>query len=745
MKKNKLSIFIFMQLFILLTLSVLNANDDISLLNVNKIYGLKLFKTKRVKSPNWTSDGKEFTTLKKTGGINSIFIFRPKNNKEDLLLNGKTLLNPINGKQIKIEDYIYNKKVQKILIFTNSKKVWRTNSRGDYFLYNIRTDSVRKLGKGLSESSLMFAKFSPDGKRIAFVSKGNIYTENIKSGKIIRITNSKNSNVINGTTDWVYEEEFHLKDGFRWSPDGKHIAFWQFDMNGVKNFFMINNTSGIYSKIIPVQYPKAGEVNSACRIGIVDSFGGDPLWLKISGSMRDNYIPNMWWHPNSKYVYFLRLNRKQNHLYIYSGNISSGNIIPVYEEKSDTWIELYEGFNWIAQGEYFTWVSEEDGWRHIYLISSDGQLKKLLTKGKFDIISINAIDYKKGWIYFSASPNNPTQKYLFRTGLYGKKKTSGLTPDNFKGYNSYNISPGGKYAFHKYSNFVTPESSSLIKTLSHKIIRILENNIILKKKIALLKRGNVDFINITLKNKINLNAWMMKPWDFSKNKKYPVLLYVYGEPWSQTVLDKWGGDTYLWHLMMTQKNYIVLSIDNRGTPAPKGAKFRKSIYKKIGMLNIKDQAESVLFLLNKFSYLDNKKVFVWGWSGGGSSTLNLIFKYPEIFKTGVSVAPVTDLHLYDSIYEERYMGLPLENKKAYKNGSAINFVDGLRGNLLLIHGTGDDNVHYQNSEMLINRLIEKKKLFSFMPYPNRTHSIRQGKNTRVHLFDTITDFLIKNL
>lgn len=722
-----------------------SSGDHSAFLTLKDIYSSDYYKSKNADSIKWVGKNHKFTILRKSKEESAIFLSSPLLKKDKLLMKEKELTPTSEKTHIKIEDYTYIKKIHKILIFTNSKKVWRTNSRGDYYLFDLKKRTTKKIGASLPPSSLMFAKFSPDGTRIAYVSKGNIYSENLMSGHILKLTDSTDKNIINGTSDWVYEEEFSLKDGFKWSPDGKHIAFWQFNMKGVKYFFLINNTDSRYSKVIPVQYPKAGETNSACRLGVVNSKGGSIQWLKLEGSLRNNYIPRMWWHPDSKKIYFVRLNRSQNLLKLRSADIYSGESYTVYKETSDSWIELYNGFKWIRKGKFFTWITEFDGWRHIYLISSDGKQRKNLTKGNFDIISLKALDEKRDFIYFTASPDNPTQKYLFRNGLFKNRELKKITPSRFSGNNEYNISLDCKYAFHSYSKFDLPDSSNLVKIPSNSLIKTVKKNKLLKKRVLKIKRGDYQFIKINIGNNIILDAWMMKPWNFNINKKYPVLFYVYGEPWSQTVRDRWGGNSYLWHLMMTQKGFVVISIDNRGTPSPKGRVFRKVIYKKIGILNVDDQAKSAQKLLKTYPYLDSTRVGVWGWSGGGSSTLSLLFKYPDIFKTGVSVAPVTDLLLYDSIYEERYMGLPSENPEGYKNGSPVNSAAGLVGNLLLIHGTGDDNVHYQNSEVLVNKLIENNKLFSFMPYPNRTHSIKSGKNTRLHLFETITRFLIKNL
>ncbi|MCK5076899.1 MAG: S9 family peptidase, partial [Calditrichia bacterium] len=432
-----------------------------------------------------------------------------------------------------------------------------------------------------------------------------------------------------------------------------------------------------------------------------------------------------------------------NKIQLIIGKIKDGSVKTVFIDEDEAWLDEVNDLKWLSKGKEFTWVSERDGWRHVYLVSRDGKKVKLLTKGNYDVISIEKIDDKGGWLYFIASPDNPTQRYLYRIKLNGKGKAQRLSPKNLQGTHEYQISYDAKWAIHTYSKFGYPEIIDLVSLPEHTIIRNLAPNTKTIAKIIALKKKPVEFFRINIEDGVELDGWMMKPYNFDKSKKYPVLFFVYGEPAGQRVLDRYPR-YYPWHVMLTQQGYIVMSIDNRGTPAPRGREFRKCIYKKLGTLNTSDQAKAAM-KIRKWSFVDSTRIGMWGWSGGGSVTLNAMFRYPEIYKTGLSIAPVPDQRYYDTIYQERYCGIPTTDAEVYKQGSPINFAQNLVGNLLIVHGTGDDNVHYQGTEALVNKLIENNKHFTMMSYPNRGHSIYEGDNTRRHLFNLLTTYLNENL
>lgn len=664
----------------------------------------------------------------------------------------KEQLTPSGATALKVENFTFSEDEQKVLLYTNSKKVWRYKTRGDYWLLDIATKQLTKLGKGLPESSLMFAKFSTDGKKVAYVSKRNIYVEDLSSGNIKKLTSDNGTaKLINGTFDWVYEEEFSLRDGFRWSADNQSIAYWQIDANAVRDFYMINNTDSIYSQIVPVEYPKAGDPPSPTRIGVVDINSGNTTWMQIPGEANQNYLARMEWTPDGKEVIIQQLNRKQNESKLFLCNPKTGAATAIFTEKDEAWIAHINewkgantgGWDWIAGGKEFIWTTEQDGWRHLYRISKDGKSVKLITKGDYDVIETLLIDEKGGFVYFYASPQNATQRYLYKTALTGTGKLEKISPANQEGTHTYTISPNAKFARHNFSNYYTAPLTEWINLPTHKAIK--ETDDINKKINADAKKStNVSFFKVKTDDGVEMDGWMIKPDNFDENKKYPVVFYVYGEPAATTVNDAFGSaNSFIYGGNMAGDGYIHISLDNRGTPAPKGKAWRKAIYGKIGQVNIRDQAMGAKKIL-EWKFIDKDRVAVWGWSGGGSSTLNLMFQYPDIYKTGISVAPVTASYLYDNIYTERYMGLPQENKEDYKAGAALTHAKNLQGNLLLIHGTGDDNVHFQNSEKLVNELIKHGKIFTFMPYPNRTHSISEGEGTTGHLIKLCTDYLQKN-
>ncbi|MEN8221897.1 MAG: S9 family peptidase [Acidobacteriota bacterium] len=747
--KYLVSIFIILYLFILNPGNFVNGENSASKLTLEKIFSKKEYEPESFGPFMWDKKGHSMTLLKPAENndeIMELFRYYPAGNKfkklisiDDLPKTGKK------GEKIVIEDYSISPDGKKVLIFTKSEYVWRTKTRGNYWIYDLKSKKLIRAGKGLKESTMMFAKFSPDSRKIGYVSERNIYVENLSGEERHKLTDSGSDSIINGTFDWVYEEEFHMKDGFRWSPDGEHIAFWQFDISGVKDFHLIDYISDLYSKVIPIQYPKAGETNSSCRIGYVKSSGGTIKWIKFKGDPRMHYLARMDWADSPDEIIIQRLNRPQNRNNVWICNIHSGAMNNILTDTDETWLDVVDKFHWVNNGEFFLWISEKDGWRHIYRVSRDGKNFQLITKGNFDILSLLGIDRKKGIVYFSASPFDPTRSYLYSADIYGKEAIKRITPSDLPGTHDYDISEDSLRAVHYYSSFDSPKNIEIIRLPDHKQELMLEDNKKLKKKIKSLSLPPGEFCTLDIGNKVILNSWIMKPPDFDKNKKYPVIFYVYGEPWGQTVRDSWKGNTYLWHRLLTLKGYILMSIDNRGTPMPRGREFRKIVYKKLGVLPSEDQAAGVKAALKKFPFLDRDRIGVWGWSGGGSMTLNMLFRYPEIYKTGISVAPVADMRYYDSVYQERYMGHPEENKDAYIAGSPITFAKNLRGNLLLIHGTGDDNVHYQNSEALIDKLIEHNKQFSMMAYPNRRHSIKEGENTKIHLYTLMTRFILNNL
>jgi dipeptidyl-peptidase-4 len=657
-----------------------------------------------------------------------------------------------------IEDFDFSTDEQKLLIFSDTARVWRSNTRGDYWVVDLNNWKLRKLGGSQAKpSTLMFAKFSPDGTRVAYVRENNIYVENLSDDKITQVTNDGARYIVNGTFDWVYEEELFCRDGFRWSPDSKQIAYWQLNSEGVKEMQLINNTAALYPTVISFPYPKAGETNSAARVGVVSASGGSTRWFDIPGDPRNNYLPRMEWAGNSNEVMIQQLNRLQNTDVLMLGDVRSGKVNPVLVEKDDTWVDVAWGdidwdkkglargdVEWVDGGKRFLWASERDGWRHIYSVSRDGRDVKLVTKGDFDVTSVEQVDDANHWVYFQASPDNPTQRYLFREKLDGSSSPERLTPAAEAGTHGYNISPRSDVAIHTFSTFSKVPVTNIVRLPQHEAVRTLIDNRAVQERVDKLKQPSTEFFRVDIGDGVKLDGWMIKPPDFDQSKHYPVLFYVYGEPWGQTVLDAWGGVNRMWHTMLAQQGYIVASVDNRGTPAPRGRAWRKIIYRKIGVVNSQDQANAARTIA-KWPFVDPERIGIWGWSGGGSSTLNAMFRYPDVYAVGLSVAPVPDVKYYDSIYQERYGGLPQDHPDEWKASAPLTFAGQLKGQLMIVHGTGDDNVHYQGTEALINALVAANKPFSVMPYPNRSHGIYEGAGTTRHLYGMFTRYVKEKL
>lgn len=699
----------------------------------------------------WAKEGSNYFKIE--GG--EIVEYKLPENSKTIRVT-KAMLTPTGeSNSLNIRNYIFSEDQSLLLVYTNTKKVWRLDTRGDYWVLNFKTKALQKLGSSLPESSLMFAKIAPDNSKVAYVSNYNLYVEDLATNEIKALTTNGSRKFINGTFDWVYEEEFACRDGFQWSPDSKHISYWNSDANQIRDYYMINNTDSVYSKILPVEYPTIGQKPSPVKIGVIDITTAKTVWLNIPGDPQQHYLPRMEWL-NANEVFVQQLNRHQNESKIYSCNPASGAATLLYTEKDNAWIDVYtpwenvyaldfrHTFTFINKGKEFLWMSEKDGWRHLYRTSTDKSkpVEVCVTKGNYDVMDIRLVDEKNNYVYFLASPSNATQKYLYKTKLDGKGKLEMVTPAELSGTHNYSISADGNYAQHSFSNSYTKPISELIALGNNKAIN--EKESIKAKLSSATAEKHVEFFKVKTKDGVEMDGWMVKPKDFDPSKKYPIVFYVYTEPWGANVHDQYGtANNFLYRGNMQEDGYIYMSIDNRGTPAPKGREWRKSVYRKIGVTNIQDQAAAAKEILT-WPFVDADRVAVWGWSGGGSATLNLMFQFPEIYKTGIAVAAVANQLTYDNIYQERYMGLPEESMQDIIAGSPITYAKNLKGNLLYIHGTGDDNVHYNNAEMLLNELIKHNKQFQFMAYPNRTHSISEGEGTFEHLSTLYTEYLRKH-
>ena len=736
----------------------LDAQRPDSMLTVQRIFSAPDYFAAGFRGARWRPGMDAYTRLERSALVpdgEDLVQYDAESGRREVLLPAARLIPSGEKSPIDVEDYSWSPDGKRLLVYTNSARVWRENTRGDYWLVDLAGGVPRKLGGARAKpSTLMFATFSPDGGRVAYVRENNLYVEDLATGRITALTSDGSRTIINGTFDWVNEEEFSLRNGFRWSPDGRRIAYWQLDASGERDYLLINDTDSLYSYTIPVQYPKAGTTNAAVRVGVVSASGGRTQWIATPGDPRNHYIARMDWAASSNEVVLQHLNRLQDTLTLFLGNAVTGAARPILVETDSAWVDVVNDLRWLDGGKSFTWMSERDGWRHLYVVSRDGKSVRDVTPGNFDVHNpatlfgeneVLGVDEKAGTVYFTASPENATQLYLFRASLDGRTPMQRVTPASEPGTHGYDIAPSGRFAIHTYSRFGVPPTTDLVRLPSHEVVRSLVDNAALKARLASVPRGPAEFFRVDGGSGYPLDGWMIKPPAFDSTRKYPVLFYVYGEPADQTVRDAWDGPTYMWHLMLAQRGYIVVSIDNSGTAAPRGRFFRKRIYGQVGVLSSREQTTAARALARGRSYVDSARLGVWGWSGGGSMTLNLMFRSPQVYNTGMAVAPVSDQRYYDTIYQERYMGLPQRNVEGYRQGSPITFASQLRGNLLLVHGSGDDNVHFQNSEALINALVAAGRPFTMMDYPNRSHCICEGQGTTLHLFDLLTRYLNEHL
>lgn len=715
-------------------------------LTPEKIFASDTFSVERPAPTRWLEDGSGYTTLEESESANGrdIVRYHPETNERTVLVSAEQLTPNGEDKALHIADYVWSDDGNKVLIFTNTKRSWRTHTLGDYWVLNRSNNELKKLGGNAPESTLQFAKFNPQGTKVAYVMQNNIYVQDLNSFRITKLTKDGNDTIVNGTFDWVNEEEFFLRDGFRWSPDGQHIAYWQLDTEGTPIFTMINNTDELYPTLKEFPYPKVGETNAAMRIGVMPASGGTTQWMDIPGDPRQHYLVRMQWAGNSEQLLIQQLTRKQHINRAFITDIESGDAQEILRESTDSWAEYVDDVHFLENGEDFTWLSERSGYRHIYRVYRDSGRISAITRGNWDVVNVLRVNEEDGWVYFIASPETPLERYLFRASLDGSGRLERLTPD-MDGTHSYSISQDAKYAEHTFHSVNQVPVTKMISLPDHKVIRTVVDNTDAQKAVENVEKQPVEFFRVEARDGLELDGYIMKPTDFDPSKEYPILFYVYGEPWGQTVANKWGGSLYLWHTMLTQQGYIVASIDNRGTKSPRGFDWRRSIYKNLGVVTVRDQYDALQQMLERWDFIDESRVGIWGHSGGGSQTLNALFRYPDAYHMGMALAPVPDLTLYDTIYQERYSGLLPESAERYKETSAITHAENLEGDLLLVHGTGDDNVHFQGSERLVNELIKHGKQFEFFAYPNRSHGIYEGEGTTLHLRTMMTEFVKENL
>lgn len=722
------------------------ATNEVPRLSIETIFEKSEFEAKGY-SGEWAEDSSGYyrtiDSAATKGGVDIVLI-DPETGGTNVLVAAQDLIPPGGHGPLGIDGYAFSKDRSKVLLFTNSKRVWRHHDRGDYWVLDRSSLELRKVGGDAPPSSLMHAKLSPDGRHVGYVREQNLYVEELRSGVIHPLTVSTNRDLIHGAFDWVYEEEFEMRDGWRWSPEGGAIVFWQIDTSGVRRFPLVDHVSGLYPEIQWIPYPKTGEQNSAARVGVVGIDNRIITWLRVPGDPRNHYLHAVEWPDRAGGIVVQQLNRLQNTNRVFLADPVSGEVRELFRETDAAWVDVRTPSQWAGCGDRFPWLSERDGWKRFHAIQRDNGQAKALFDEPMDVLDPLRYVEASGDLYFVASPQHAAQRYLYRTSMSGGSPVR-ITPEDQTGTHRYNISPDGRWALHTWSSFDTPPVTELVRLPEHSLVRTLESNPELKDKLAKLGLAPVEYFRARVADDLEVDAYCVRPPGFHTAAKYPVLVYVYGEPAGQTVVDQWQGGGGLWHRLLAQEGFVVLSFDNRGTPAPRGRDWRKSIYRKVGILAPRDQAAALRHTLESRPYLDAGRVGIWGWSGGGSMTLNALLKYPDLYHAGIAVAAVPNMRLYDTIYQERYMGLPDDNVEGYREGSPLHFAHQLEGRLLLVHGTGDDNVHYQGIEALIDRLVHHKKSFEMLTYPNRSHGIGEGQNTTLHLREAMMSFWRRHL
>jgi dipeptidyl-peptidase-4 len=719
-------------------------------LSVETIFGAQA-RAQMFGGVQWSRDGESYAVIERAepSGGSEIVRYAAISGARTVIVPASELMPAGATAPLRVDDFQVSADAALLLLKTNSRSFRHGFPFGDFWLFNVAKRSLRRIGGDAPNASLMYAELSPDGNAIAYVRDANLYVEPADgSSPPRRLTTDGSDRIVNGFGDWAYEEEFGLAKAFSWSPDSRRIAFWRFDMSAVGTFYMIHDTVVPYPEISSIRYPKVGTANSTVSVGTVDVITGRTTWLRLPGDPAQNYVPQMNWAAQSQDLLLQVSNRRQNRYAVLLANAATGESKPLFVEQDAAWIDANPAPTWIHDGRAFLWLSERDGWRHLYAVSRDGKRIDLRTPGRFDVVNVVRVDEARGWIYFIASPDNPTQRHLYRAALTGKARIENVAPDQTRGWSYYDMAPNARWAIETYSTFDTPPVSRLMSLTGEVPARVLKDN----PAVAQLQAANplppTEFLRLDIGSHVKLDAWLMKPPGFDPHRKYPVLFYVYGEPFGVTVTDLWGGTRAWWHRMLAQQGYVVVSIDPRGTPQPRGRAWRKSIYQQVGILASADLAAGARQLLSERPYLDPQRVGVWGWSGGGAMTMNSLFRYPDLFKTGIAVAGPTDLLLYDTIYQERYMGLREDNPDGYRDGSPITFAGKLQGNLLLIHGTDDDNVHYQHLELLVDRLVAANKQFTMMAYPGCAHFVPEilvGNATSLHMFTLMKRYLDEHL
>ncbi|MVN76508.1 prolyl oligopeptidase family serine peptidase [Hymenobacter sp. HMF4947] len=705
------------------------------------IWARPTFQQASVPGFDWLRDGRYYAALGRDG---SLMQYSATTGQPTATLVAASALQ-VAGRPLTVDGYRFNADEQKVLFSTDTEPIYRHSAKATYYLYDRQTQQLSPLSTGGKQG---YATFSPDGRQVAFTRDNNLFVKNLASGQETAVTtNGVHNQLINGSADWVYEEEFGFAQGFFWSPDSRHLAYYTFDESQVPEYDM-QEWGGLYPTEYRFKYPKAGEKNSVVSVSTYDVASARTVRMDV-GPEPDQYLPRVQWTAVPGTLSIQRLNRLQNKLEILHADASTGKTQVVLTDTNAAYVEINDDLKYLAGGKQFLFTSEKDGYQHLYLHDMSGRQVRQLTTGNWEISAVNGFDPKTGYVYYTSTEGSALQRHLYRINLSGKGKQR--LSDAGGGTDVVNMSPDTRYFLNTHSSAGVPAVASLREGATGKLVKTLADNAKLRQTLAQYDLGKFEFFTFKTSEGVELNAWMLKPSNFDPAKKYPVLMHVYGGPSfgtisTQTVLDNANGGTsfqnYLWHNMLTEQGYLVVSVENRGTSG-RGAAFRKATYANLGKLETIDQGEGAKYLAT-LPYVDKARIGIWGWSYGGYMTSLAMTKNADLFKMGIAVAPVTNWRYYDTVYTERFLKTPQQNPAGYDDNSPVRFAQNLKGKFLLVHGTGDDNVHFQNSIAFVDALILANKDFQTLYYPNRNHGINGG-NTRLHLYRQMTEFIKANL
>jgi len=702
---------------------------------LEEIFSSSKFTMKSLSALQWLEDGRRFSFLERdtTDQLNDLRVYHVEDGRKEIAMDGALLSIGDSSNPMRIGSYEWSNDGRSILV-TGSLPARRVKTGGNFGLFDVEKKTFRMLSDSAEDQSNI--RFSPDGQQIGFVRANNLFVLDVKTGQETQLTTDGSDTIINGRFDWVYEEEFSIIDGWEWSPDGTHIAFWRLDQSMVPTFPIIRYPNDSHVQVETMRYPKAGDPNSRVRIGVANVATRQLTWVDI-GSNEDIYIPGIQWTKDPDVLAVKRLNRGQDTLDLMLANIDDGSTEIVLTETDTAWIDAEGGYlEFLDDSDRFVWTSNRDGFSHLYLYSLDGTLEKQVTSGPWEVTSVYGVDERRGVIYFASTKPSPLERHLYRIKLDGSGMRR-MTDE--PGWHSINFSPDKLVFLDTYSTSSSPSRISLRSNTGEHVATLLENSM---ESFAGYRFGTQKFFEVRTTDGESLNARMIMPPDFDPGHRYPVLFSVYGGPGSQTVMNAWGGSNYLWYQLLAGKGYIIVHVDNRGTGA-RGKAFMQQTNRRVGIREVGDYVETAKYL-SSLSYIDSSRIGIWGWSGGGSMTCLAMTLAAGTFKAGMAVAPVTDWRFYDTIYSERYMGTLENNPEGYRLTSSLTYASKMKGNLLLVHGTADDNVHWQNTIVFVNELISENKQVRTMFYPDRRHGI-SGRNATLHVFTLLTEYLLENL